>query len=99
MNENNFSMPARRFNLNDVRIPDVALRLARKFELIYKTVGKGVIVHWPNGAPCILINQYLLGQSDAWTGETARTYASDLSHLVRYCSSHERKFSALSDGD
>jgi site-specific recombinase XerD len=91
--------PARWFDLDNVRIPDASIEVGGVYEVVHKSVKNAVILHWPDGAPCILINQYLLDQSAAWSGQTARTYASDLSHLARYCFSHAKSFRDLSDGD
>lgn len=55
--------------------------------------------HWPNDAPCELVNAYLLDQSYRTTGDTLKTYASQLTHLVRYCGTNDIPFESLEDRD
>ncbi|SMF13805.1 site-specific integrase [Pseudogulbenkiania subflava] len=42
-------------------------------------------MYWPSNKPCEPVNMYLLDIAHGVTGGTLKTYASDLSHLVRYC--------------
>lgn len=61
------------------------------------------IVYWPNGAPCIEVNMFLMNGviSKSWSirsgGGTANTYATNLSHIVRFCFDNNLNFSDLTD--
>ncbi len=54
-------------------------------------------IFWPNGKPCIAVNIYLMQKAQESTGNSAMTYASELSHIVRFCGHHETAFEALTD--
>jgi site-specific recombinase XerD len=43
------------------------------------------IMYWPSGKPCEPVNMYFLDIAHEVTGNSLRTYAAELSHLVRYC--------------
>lgn len=42
-------------------------------------------MYWPSNKPCEPVNMYLLDIAHGVTGDTLKTYAAQLSHLVRYC--------------
>lgn len=42
-------------------------------------------IYWPSNKPCEPVNMYLLDIAHGVTGDTLKTYAAQLSHLVRYC--------------
>jgi site-specific recombinase XerD len=42
-------------------------------------------MYWTSGKPCEPVNMYLLEIAHEVTGDSLRTYAAELSHLVRYC--------------
>ncbi|RMW09887.1 hypothetical protein ALP03_00043 [Pseudomonas amygdali pv. tabaci] len=50
-----------------------------------RTLTKQVYIFWPNGAPCALINAWLQHITARATGDSAETFASHMSHYVRYC--------------
>lgn len=44
------------------------------------------LFRWPDGRPCHLANQWIMNVSSATQAkDTARVYASQISHLIRYC--------------
>lgn len=56
-------------------------------------------VYWPSHKPCEPINMYLLDISHEVTGDSLKTYAAELSHLVRYCGEMNVAIENLSDAD
>lgn len=54
---------------------------------------------WPSGKPCEPANMYLLDIAHEVTGDSLRTYAADLSHLVRYCGKKPVGIESLTDAD
>ncbi|PKO27988.1 MAG: hypothetical protein CVU32_01900 [Betaproteobacteria bacterium HGW-Betaproteobacteria-5] len=54
-------------------------------------------VHWPSGKPCDPVNMYLLDIAIEATGDSLRTYATKLSHLVRYCGRNVINIENLTD--
>lgn len=69
----------------------------------YRKIPDMPVVHWPNGFPCIEVNLFLMHGifNKSWTvergGGTAKTYASNLSHIVRFCHLNELSFVELTD--
>lgn len=71
-----------------------------------RTVSAGSIpfLHWPNGAWCFEANAYLLAmflarRSVRCGGGTLLTYATQISHLIRFCWGKRLDFIDLSDTD
>lgn len=56
-------------------------------------------MYWPSGKPCEPVNMYLLDIAHEVTGDSLRTYATELSHLVRYCSIKSVSIENLTDAD
>jgi site-specific recombinase XerD len=54
-------------------------------------------MRWPDGRPCEAINMYFIHIAQFTTGDTIITYATQLSHLVRYCSNQPIPFDSLTD--
>ena len=54
---------------------------------------------WPSGKPCEPINMYFLDLAHQVTGESLKTYATLLSHLVRYCGLQNVCFENLTDAN
>jgi len=90
---------ARCFRLHEIAVPDAVIQQGRRRLVITSSVPYGAFVYWPNGKPCIAVNQYLLENALVWTGATPQTFAFSLSHLVSYCGNNNKGFSELSDGD
>ncbi|MBE1426464.1 hypothetical protein H4684_003130 [Desulfomicrobium macestii] len=85
--------------LNDVFISDCISKTKEKKFIYYQKINSIAYVCWPNGRPCLPINMYLIDNSYLWTGNSAVTYASELSELIRYCARAGKGFNQIDDGD
>lgn len=56
-------------------------------------------MYWPSGKPCEQVNMYLLDIAHEVTGDSLRSYAVELSHLVRYCGKKPINIESLTDAD
>lgn len=56
-------------------------------------------MYWPRGKPCEPVNMYLLDIAHKVTGDSLRSYATELSHLVRYCGKKPVSIESLTDAD
>ena len=56
-------------------------------------------MYWPSGKPCEPVNMYLLDIAHKVSGDSLRTYAAELSHLVRYCGQKHISIESLTDAD
>lgn len=56
-------------------------------------------MYWPSGKPCEPVNMYLLDIAHEVTGDSLRSYAAELSHLVRYCGKKPVSIESLTDAD
>lgn len=56
-------------------------------------------MYWPSGKPCEPVNMYLLDIAHEVTGDSLRSYAAELSHLVRYCGKTPVSIEKLTDAD
>lgn len=56
-------------------------------------------MYWPSGKPCEPVNMYLLAISHEVTGDSLKTYAAELSHLVRYCGQKDVGIETLINAD
>ncbi len=56
-------------------------------------------MYWPSRKPCEPVNMYFLDIAHTVTGDSLKTYASELSHLVRYCGRRNIGFADLTDED
>ena len=54
-------------------------------------------MRWVSGKPCVVVNAWLHEKAIGATGSTTTTYASQISHIVRYCSHERIAFEQLSD--
>tara|TARA_Y100001968_G_C19447680_1_gene766361 strand:+ start:3083 stop:4474 length:1392 start_codon:yes stop_codon:yes gene_type:complete len=61
------------------------------------------VLHWPNGVPCVEANLFIMdgllskSWSIAYAGGTVGNYASNLSHIIRYCYNNNIHFTELTD--
>ncbi|WP_299014340.1 tyrosine-type recombinase/integrase [uncultured Photobacterium sp.] len=74
----------------------------RKNNLITKDASGIPFIRYPDGIPCTEANIYMLGcynrsLSRKVDGGTLKTYASNISHLIRFCYKNDWAFTALSD--
>ncbi len=92
--------------VKDIRLPDSAVYFggrSNSSKVIYQVIPVAAFVRWPSGKPCLAVNMYLVDKSWSWTGDTALTTASKLTHLIRYCASARSgspiQFNEFSDND
>ena len=98
--DNDRSRPRQLYReVHALELPEGVAHLGDRQRVLHQVVEHAVFVRWPNGKPCIPVNMYLTEGALSWTGRTAISYASDLSHVLRYCSESQRQFSELTDAD
>lgn len=87
------------FRLDTVSLPASATPIGSgRYRVRSKKYNNLILVSWPNGRPCHLANHWLLTISSKTNAlETPRVYASQISHLLRYCSTHRTKLWDLTD--
>src|ERR1039457_6768033 len=56
-------------------------------------------MYWPSGNPCEPVNMYFLDISHEVTADSLKTYAAELSHLVRYCGEKNVGIENLTNAD
>ncbi len=81
----------------DIDVPSTVLRTNNSFRVHSQKIVNFPFMRWCNGRPCEAINMYFLDIAPLTTGDTISTYASQLSHLVRYCSKQPISFDNLTD--
>ncbi|OOZ42706.1 tyrosine-type recombinase/integrase [Solemya elarraichensis gill symbiont] len=87
-------------SLKEVCLPDHNSPSLRSRSLSGFVVDDFPFVRWPNGKPCVAVNAYILdAQLDGVQDGTLKGYAANLSHVVRYCASHNTGFDSLTDND
>lgn len=64
-----------------------------------QTIPAFPFMYWPSGKPCEPVNMYLLDIAYEVTGDSLKTYAAELSHLVRYCGKKPVSIEILTDAD
>lgn len=65
-----------------------------------RTIQHLVLIRWPDGRPCHLVNHWLMEKAlGTLARETTKVYASQITHLVRYCYTHEVEFFDFTDED
>lgn len=70
--------------------------------LVLKRAARIPMVHWPDGRQCVEANLFLLGlykkgRSIRSEGGTLTTYASQITHLIRYCAANNIHLEELTD--
>lgn len=81
-----------------VELPATVLRTHSSTRIHHQVIERFPFVRWPSGQPCEPVNAYLLESAPGLTGDTLKTYAAELSPLVRYCASAAIGFEQLDDG-
>lgn len=85
--------------IENLRIPEGVDESLGKVRLHYLDIPALAFTYWPDFRPCLPINMYLLDMVGGWTGNTPVTFASELTHLIRYCASVRKGFDQLDDED
>ncbi len=80
-----------------VDFPTTVLRLRNSTLVHQHRIDRFPFVRWPAGSPCEPVNAYLVDSAPGVTGDTLKTYASELSPLIRYCAEHDIGFEQLDD--
>jgi|GEM_PF-601172 len=71
--------------LPKMELPVSAIRHDAGTHITTQIIPDFPFMYWPSNKPCEPVNMYLLDIAHGVTGHSLKTYASDLSHLVRYC--------------
>jgi integrase len=71
-------------------------------KVVSKSAGEIIFTYWPNDMPCVELNTYMIslwhkGLSLRNRGGTLRTYAREISHLLKYCYRNGIPFNKLTD--
>ena len=86
------------FSIHDrVDVATTVLRMRSSTLVHQQRIDRFPFVRWPAGPPCEPVNAYLIEQAPGVTGDTLKTYASELSPLIRYCAEHGIGFEHLDD--
>lgn len=76
----------------------VALKGEHKYAGYSQTVENLILMRWPDGRPCHLINQWLLEKALRTSAkDTTKVYASQLTHTIRYCFDSKIDFHDFTD--
>ena len=70
--------------------------------VVAKSAGEIIFTYWPNDRPCVELNSYMIslwhkGLSLRNKGGTLRTYAREISHLLKYCYRNGISFNKLTN--
>lgn len=87
------------FKVRPVDIPYSAMILGDGPHVSSQHIEMFPFTYWPGGAPCDVLNMYLLDVAHETTGASLATFASELSHLVRYCWKSQLAIAELTDDD
>jgi len=85
--------------LPPLTLPHSAVRHQSGVHVTSQTIPSFPFMYWPSGKPCEPVNMYLLDIAHELTGESLRTYAARLTHIVRYCSIANLSIEDLNDAD
>jgi len=87
------------FHVQTVDVPYSATRLVESTYVRTQHIPCYPFMYWPSGKPCEPVNMYFLDIAHSTTGDSLKAYASELSHLVRYCGNKNIGFAELNDED
>ena len=80
-------------------MPNSGVKHRDGIHITYQTIQAFPFMYWPSGQPCELANMYLLDIAHQVTGNSLRTYATELSHLIRFCGKKPINIESLTDAD
>lgn len=83
--------------LPEITLPHSGVRHKDGTHITSQTISAFPFTYWASGKPCMPVNMYLLDIAPEVTGDSLRTYATQLSHLVRYCSTELISIESLTD--
>jgi len=86
---------------DSVLIPSYIRTSNMEGKLIVQTneLVKLALTIWPDGRPCAIINYWLTVQALNLTGDSITTYASQITHLIKFCHNKMKDFHELNDQD
>jgi site-specific recombinase XerD len=85
------------FRMLPADIPFTTIFMGGRKRVIYDHVVSFPFMYWPDGRPCDAVNMYFLSMAHLTTGDSLKAYASQLTHLVRYCYNLKINFFDLTD--
>lgn len=85
--------------LPEMMLPASGFRSGPSTHVTTQTIPGFPFMYWPSGKPCDPLNMYFLAIADEVTGDSLRTYAAELSHLVRYCGEKNVAIERLTNAD
>lgn len=80
-------------------MPNSGVKHRDGIHITSQTIQAFPFMYWPSGQPCELANMYLLDIAHEVTGDSLRTYATELSHLIRYCGKKPINIESLTDSN
>lgn len=83
--------------LPSITLPHSGVRHNNGTHTTSQTIHAFPFMYWPSGKPCEPINMYFLDIAHETTGDSLKTYASQLSHLVRYCGENKLTIEKLTN--
>jgi site-specific recombinase XerD len=84
-------------DLPTITLPVSGVKLKDGNHITSETIPAFPFMYWPSGNPCLPVNMYFLDIAHETTGGSLRTYATQLSHLVRYCGEKPVSIESLTD--
>jgi Phage integrase family len=90
---------AQLYEVRPVDVPNTITKTADGSFISYQHIPAFAFIRWPGGQPCAPINMYFLAKAYRVTGGTLGQYASQLSHITRYCYLKHIPFDKLGDQD
>lgn len=85
--------------LPTMELPVSAIRHDAGTHITTQIISAFPFMYWPSHKPCEPVNMYFLDIAHGVTGDTLKTYATQLTHLVRYCGENNVAIERLTDAD
>jgi hypothetical protein len=83
--------------LPSMEMPESAIRHDSGTHVTKQIIEAFPFMYWPSNRPCEPANMYLLDIAHTVTGDSLKTYAAELTHLVRYCGLNNVGIESLTD--
>ena len=85
--------------LPEIKLPVSGIRHDAGTHVTTQIIPAFPFMYWPRGKPCEPVNMYLLDIAHEVTGDSLKTYAAELSHLIRYCGEKNVGIEHLTNAD
>ena len=92
-------MIAQLYSMRSIELPDSAMLLADGPKILTVTFPACPYMYWPDGTVCEILNMYFIDIAHLATGDSLKTAASELSHIVRYCWKQRIPIAGLQDAN